>query len=304
MLRANILILDRDLASVIKEIGSLGIMHLVDHASVPGLADMGWTPGQELEILSRYQSSKRQLDEIFTQTEIAKETKYTHAKYDVNPLKDIDDLETRIGDLYAQIRAINEQIFTLRDKLAFEEDNLRRAKNIAVMNADVAFMRSLENMRMIVGYVPVKQLPFLKEAVTTKFTVHIPLEQRADRQKAVFFCLPGDSEQLENQLKTLGFDPIPLPEDCSGIPEEAIKELEGKIEEINVSIAESENRLRGFGWTYRGELLRIRDHLTTNLDILKSVKSMGLSEHTALITGWIPKDSLEKLAAAFEDDAW
>ena len=158
-------------------------------------------------------------------------------------------------------------------------------------------MRSLENMHMTVGYLPTKQLPHLEETVTTKFTVHIPLEQRGDRQKAVFFCLPGDSEQLENQLKTLGFDPIPLPEDCSGIPEEAIKELEGKIEEINVSIAENENKLRGFGWTYRGELLRIRDHLTTNLDILKSVKSMGLSEHTALITGWIPKDSLEKLAA-------
>ncbi len=298
MLRANILILDRDLASVIKEIGSLGIMHLVDHSSVPGIADMGWTPGQELEILSRYQSSKRQLDEIFTQTEISKESRYTRAKYDVNPLKDIDDLETRIGDLYTQVRAINEQIFTLRDKLAFEEDNLRRARNIAGMKADIAFMRSLENMRMTVGYLPTKQLPHLEETVTTKFTVHIPLEQRGDRQKAVFFCLPGDSEQLENQLKTLGFDPIPLPEDCSGVPEEATKELEGKIEEINVSIAENENKLRGFGWTYRGELLRIRDHLTTNLDILKSVKSMGLSEHTALITGWIPKDSLEQLAAA------
>jgi V/A-type H+/Na+-transporting ATPase subunit I len=295
MLRANILILDRDLASVIKEIGSLGIMHLVDHASIPGVAEMGWTPGQELEILSRYQSAKRQLDEIFTQTEISKENRYSRAKYDVNPLKDIDNLESRIGEIYTQIRTINEQVFTLRDRLAFEEDNLRRARNIMGMKADVGFMRSLENMRITIGYLPIKQLPYLEETVTTKFTVYIPLEQRGDRQKSVFFCLPGDSDQLENQLKTLGFEPTPLPEDCSGIPEDAIKELAGKIEEINASIAENENKLRGFGWTYRGELLRIRDHLTTNLDILKSVKSMGLSEHTALITGWIPKNSLDQL---------
>jgi V/A-type H+-transporting ATPase subunit I len=295
MLRANILILDRDLAMVIKEIGSLGIMHLVDHGSIPGIANMGWTPGQELEILSRYQSAKRQLDEIFTQTDISKESPYAPAKYDVNPLKDIDDLETRVSDFYGQVRVINEQIFTLRDRLAFEEDNLKRAKNILGIQADVAFMRSLENMSITIGYLPVKQIPGLKDTVTTKFTVHIPLEQRGDRQKSIFFCLPADSEQLENQLKSVGFEPILLPEDCSGIPEDAIKELEGKIEEINVSIAENENKLRGFGWTFRGELLRIRDHLTVNLDILKSVKSMGLSEHTALITGWVPKDSLEKL---------
>jgi V/A-type H+/Na+-transporting ATPase subunit I len=295
MLRTNILILDRDLAKVIKEIGSLGIMHLVDHASVPGIAEMGWTPGQELEILSRYQSAKRQLDEIFTQTEISKESRYAPAKYDVNPLKDIDDLEARIGEFYTQVRTINEQVFTLRDRLAFEEDNLKRAKNITGMKADVAFMRSLENMRITIGYIPIKQIPYLEETVTTRFTVYIPLEQRGDRQKSVFFCLPGDSEQLENQLKILGFEPTPLPEDCSGTPEAAIKELEEKIEEINTAIAENENKLRGFGWTYRGELLRIRDHLTINLDILKSVKSMGLSEHTALITGWVPKESLEKL---------
>jgi len=301
MLRASILILDRDLATVIKEIGSLGIMHLVDHASIQGIADMGWTPGQELEILSRYQSAKRQLDEIFIQAEISKESLYTPAKYEVNPLKDIDDLESRIGEFYAQVRAINEQVFILRDKLTFEEDNLRRARNMVGMKADVAFMRSLENMHITIGYLPVKQLSYLEETVTTKFTVYIPLEQRGDRQKAVFFCLPGDSEQLENELKTIGFEPIPLPEDCSGVPEEAINELETKIEEINVSITENENKLRGFGWTYRGELLRIRDHLTVNLDILKSVKSMGLSEHTALITGWVPKESIERLTATLRN---
>ncbi len=295
MLRASILILDRDLAKVIKEIGSLGIIHLVDYGSIPGIAEMGWTPGQELEILTRYQSSKRQLDEIFTQTEISKESPYAPAKYDVNPLKDIDDLETRIGEFYNQIRSVNEQIFTLRDRLAFEEDNLKRARNILGMKADVAFMRSLENLHIAIGYLPVKQIPSLEGTVTTKFTVYLPLEQRGDRQKSVFFCLPGDAEQLENQLKGIGFDPIPLPEDCSGIPEDAIAELAGKIEEINVSIAENENKLRGFGWTYRGELLRIRDHLTINLDILKSVRLMGLSEHTALINGWIPKNSLQKL---------
>jgi V/A-type H+-transporting ATPase subunit I len=301
MLRASILILDRDLTKVIKEIGSLGIMHLVDYGSIPGISDMGWTPGQELEILTRYQSAKRQLDEIFTQTEIAKESPYKPAKYDVNPLKDIDELEGRISDFYNQIRVINEQIFTLRDRLAFEEDNLKRARSILGVRADVAFMRSLENLHIFIGYLPVKQVPTLEDTITTKFTVYLPLEQRGDRQKSILFCLPGDSEQLENELKGIGFDPIPLPEDCAGIPEEAIKELEAKIEEINVSIAENENKLRGFGWTYRGELLRMRDHLTINLDILKSVKSMGLSEHTALINGWVPKSSLEPLTETLRE---
>ena len=49
MMRATILILDKDLASVTKEIGRLGIMHLVEVGSTPGLSDMGWTPGQERE---------------------------------------------------------------------------------------------------------------------------------------------------------------------------------------------------------------------------------------------------------------
>jgi V/A-type H+-transporting ATPase subunit I len=301
MLRATVLILDRDLATVIKEIGRLGIMHLVDHGSIPGIADMGWTPGQELEILSRYHSAKRQLDEILVQAEISQESPYNPAKYDVNPLKDIDELETRIGEFHNQVREVNEQIFALRDKLTFEEDNLKRARSLVGMKADVAFMRSLENLHISIGRLPLKQISTLDETVTTKFTTSIPIGQRGDRQTTVFFCLPGDGEQLDNQLRAIGFDPLPLPEDCLGVPEEAIKEIEGKIGELNVSIAENENKLRGFGWTYRAELLRIRDHLIINMDILKAVKSMGLSEHTALITGWIPKEGVQKLSETLQN---
>lgn len=301
MTRVSILILDRDLAKATKEIGRLGIMHLVELANTPGLSDIGWTPGQELDILSRYQSSKRQLDEIFVQTEISGGGAYTPAKLEVNPLKDIDELEATIGDFHNQVRSVNEQIFTLRDRLAFEEDNLRRAQNLVGIRSDVALMRNLENLHIAVGYLPERVLPGFEQAITTKFTVHIPLERRGGWQKSAFVCMPNEADQLDAQLKSIAFEQLLLPEDCSGVPEEAIEELTAKIEEIKVHIAENENKLRGLGWTYRGELLRIRDHLTTNLDILKAVKSMGLSEHTALITGWVPKNGIDKLERTLRD---
>ncbi len=295
MTRVSVLILDRDLAKVTNDIGRLGIMHLIDLGSAPGLADIGWTPGQELDILARYQTAKRQLDEIFVQTEISRSGPYSPAKFEVDPLKDIDHLETRIGEFYNQVRSINEQVFTLRDRLAFEEDNLKRATSLVGIDSDVALMRTLENLHVSVGYLPVKYLSKIGEIITTPYTVYISLEQRGERQKAAFACLPGDAQQLESQLKTIGFEQLLLPEDCTGTPEEAIGQINAKIDEIKVNIAENENKLRGFGWTYRGELLRVRDHLTTNLDILKAVKSMGLSERTALITGWVPGNGVDKL---------
>jgi V/A-type H+-transporting ATPase subunit I len=301
MTRVSILILDRDLAKATREIGRLGVMHLVEFANTPGLPDTGWTPGQELDILARYQSSKRQLDEIFVQTEISGAAAYTPEKFEVNPLKDIDELEAKIGDFYNQIRVVNEQIFTLRDKLSFEEDNLRRAQNLVGIASNVALMRSLENLHIAIGYLPEKVTSRVDELIKTKFTVHFPLERRGDKQKSAFVCLPTEAEALDQELKSIGFDPLAIPEDCSGTPAEAIEEINGKITEIKAQISENENKLRGFGWTYRGELLRIRDRLTTNLDILKAVKSMGLSEHTALITGWVPKNGVERLEATLKE---
>ena len=101
MMRVNVLILDKDLAVVTKEIGSLGLMHLVEVGETPGLKDMGWTPGEELGVVSRYQSAKRQLDDIFNQTQIKDDGPYVPIQLSVDPLKDIDDLEEKIDEYYS-----------------------------------------------------------------------------------------------------------------------------------------------------------------------------------------------------------
>ncbi|MCI0482937.1 MAG: hypothetical protein L0213_15270, partial [Candidatus Dadabacteria bacterium] len=284
-----------------KEIGRLGILHLAELGNTPGLSDLGWTLGQELEILNRYQSAKRQLDEIFVNTEISKESQHTPWRFEANPLTDIDDIEKRIDEYHDLTTKINDEIFALRDKLAIEEDNLRRAQNLRGIHTDVAFLRSLENVHVSVGYIPRRNVVRLEEVVTVKFAVHIPLEPIKGKDRSAFCCLPAQAEELSLQLKSIGFEPIPLPDDCSGIPEEAINEIERKIDGIAVQIKEGENKLRGFGWTYRGELLRLLDHLATNLDILKSVKSMGLSEHTALITGWVPREKVTVLEKSLRE---
>ena len=295
MMRANILILDKDLASVTKEIGRLGIMHLVEVGGTPGLSEMGWTPGQELEVVTRYQTAKRQLDEIFENAGITEEAPAIPGTYDVNPLDDIDELEGTIQHYHSQIRTVNEEIFTLRDRLNVEEDNLRRLDNLTPTNADVALMREMSMLHMSYGHLPYKHIRYLEDSITTKFTTFIPIQTRGDRELSAFFCLPEDADALEEELKQMHFEFLPLPQDCSGTPDEARQQIEDRINELKMKIGEGENKLRGFGWTYRNELLRVKEHLTTNLDILVSVKSMGISESTALITGWVPAKSADDL---------
>lgn len=295
MLRANILILDRDLAVVTKEIGRLGIMHLEEVGKTPGLSEMGWTPGEELEVVSRYQSAKRQLDEIIEDTEISEDASFVHGEFDVDPLKDIEILEEKIEDYYGQIKGISDKILTLRDNLVAEEDNLKKAKNMIGINADVAKLRSLTALHMSLGYFPLKISKNPEEFITTQYTSYIRLGTRGDRELAAVFCLMEDADKLDVEIKRLGFEPMPLPQHCGGLPEEAIGEIEERIEHIKIRITENENKLRGFGWTERGEILKTKLHLETNLDILKAVKSMGISESTALITGWIAAGEVDRL---------
>jgi len=211
MMRANILILDKDLASVTKEIGRLGIMHLVEVGSTPGLSEMGWTPGQELEVVTRYQTAKRQLDEIFEHAEIAEEVPAIPGAYDINPLDDIDELEGKIQAYHSQVRTINEEIFSLRDRLNVEEDNLRRLDNLTPTNADVSRMRDISMLHMFYGHLPYKHIRFLEETITTKFTAFIPIQTRGDRELSAFFCLPEDIESLEEELKKMHFEFLSLP---------------------------------------------------------------------------------------------
>ncbi len=301
MIRANILILDRDLAVVTKEIGRLGIMHLEEVGQTPGLLDMGWTPGEELEVVSRYQNAKRLLDEIIEDTEIPEDTPIVPDNFDVNPLKDIDALEEKIEGYHNRIKPIGDEVLSLRDMLVSEEDNLKRAKNMIGINADLERIRSLKTLHMSMGYFPLKVSRQLEEYITTQYTSYIRLDTRGDRELGALFCLVEDADKLEGEMKKVGFEPMPLPHDCSGSPEEAIKEIEARIENIKIRITESENKLRGFGWTERGEILNTKEHLETNLDILKAVKSMGISESTALITGWVPANKVDKLEETLKD---
>lgn len=301
MMRVNVLILDKDLAVATKEIGSLGLMHLVEVGETPGLKDMGWTPGEELGVVNRYQSAKRQLDEIFNQTQIRDEGPYVPVQFDVDPLKDIDDLEGNIDKYYEKIKGINEEIFKLRDRLAYEQDNLKKAEKLMGAHADVARMRDIKVLKMFLGYLSLKSFKNIEEKITTKFTTVIPVETSGGGELVALFCLPEDAETLEDQLKSVGFESVSVPEECSGPPEDAMREIEEKIENIRMNISEEENKLRGFGWTNKGELMRIREHLVTNLDILTSVKSMGLSERTALISGWVPEKGVEKLRSKLKE---
>ncbi len=300
-MRVNVLILDKDLAVATKEIGSLGLIHLVEVGETPGLKDMGWTPSEELGVVSRYQSAKRQLDEIFNQTQIRDEGPYVPVQFDVDPLKDIDDLEEKIDGYHEKIRVINENIFKLRDKLAYEQDNLNKAEKLIGAHADVAQMREIKTLKMFLGYLSLKSFRNIEEKITTKFTTIIPVETRGAGELVALFCLPEDAELLEDQLKSIGFESVSVPEECSGPPEDAMHEIDERIENISMNINEEVNKLRGFGWTNKGELMRIREHLVTNLDILTSVKSMGLSESTALISGWVPEKGVENLRSKLKE---
>ena len=301
MMRANILILDRDLAVVTKELGRMGFLHLLEVGKTPGLSDRGWTPGKELEVVSRYQVAKRLLDEVIEDTGISQEDSYTSIQFKVDPLKDIDELENKIEDLHNQIKTTNEELFSLRDRLTYEEDNLKKARNMIGVNADLAQMRSLLALHISFGNISNMSIRDIEDYITTKNTTLVPIGIKGDKGVMAFFCLPEDADALGSQLKSIGFEPIPFPEDCSGTPENAIREIEARIEDIKVSITEHEERLKGFGWTYRSELLRIKEHVTTNLDILMAVKSMGLSESTALISGWIPREGVAKLEKTLKD---
>lgn len=105
-------------------------------------------------------------------------------------------------------------------------------------------------------------------------------------------CLKRDSEQLEEALRAVGFarPSQTIPE----IPAQYVTELQAQIEKLNNEIENTVNKLKVYEGS-RENLKVLSDYFRIRAQKYEVLGQLVQSEKTFIVTGYVPKRSVEKL---------
>jgi V/A-type H+-transporting ATPase subunit I len=126
---------------------------------------------------------------------------------------------------------------------------------------------------------------------------HVFLTLRSDpSQPVVWLAGPkSNADILERAARSAYLDPLNLPTDYQGTPEEIIKSLRNTIESTQRRIDELQESLNRLGKEYQDQLRDLLWQAHTSRVLSDAIVRYGQLKHTYVVTGWVPRDSLEEL---------
>jgi V/A-type H+-transporting ATPase subunit I len=126
---------------------------------------------------------------------------------------------------------------------------------------------------------------------------------REDAQKPIVWILGSktNSDVLERAAKSAYLNPLSLPDEFSGTPEQITGMLRQEIESTKQKIAALEAELAKLGGSYKNELQKLLWDVHISRIMADAIVRFGQLRHTYVVVGWVPTTNLESLAAKLKE---
>jgi len=227
---------------------------------------------------------------------------------DIDPLTQAPTEPVRPGDeldlMEAQLVLAETRVASWR---ARAERNRRELESLALTRSQLELLEplrvpvealgELRQHHVVVGTMPAENLTRVAEALFTVSFVIAPVQVRAGRALVVAASTRQDAAILDRALRSAFFEPIPLPADAHGHPEEALAALERRAELARASESElSAERVRLAG-ALRDTLVPLEARLRAASIVAEAIRRFPGRGEVYLIAGWVPERKVEALGS-------
>ena len=230
---------------------------------------------------------------------------------DISPLdpealrKKLDELDDEMAKKREQQRSLREEERNLHREL--DQVRLQRAhvEMLGPLKIDIGSMQALKRFCVMTGTLPRDNLEPLERSL--KGIPHTLIPYRGDRHRLqlVVVCLPQQLPELTKILESALFRRIEIQKGLHGDPQEALKELSRREDELSKklrAVKEREEKLESWREKRRAEL---RDFLVINAATITAFGYGGQTEKVSLAIGWVPKREIKTLRKLIsQHDAW
>ncbi|MBL8062576.1 MAG: hypothetical protein JNK32_06130 [Anaerolineales bacterium] len=295
MSEVELIVPSKDLVAVAKVLSGRGVFHQVD-SSYLGLESLG--PSTWQEKAGSLSAMERRVQAIMQSLSLPEEYP---VKAEVGSMVDLDALRPSVDRIDDEVKGVSDQLSAENKRLELLESQLRQIEPIADVKVEVGALRKSSFMHSILGVIPSANISRLKTSLLR--VPHVFFTLREDPQKPVVWILgsKSNSDVLERAAKSAYLNPLSLPEEFSGTPEQITELLKKEIEVSKKKIAELGANLVGLASTYKNDLQNMLWDVHISRVMADAIVRFGQLRHTYVVVGWVPTSELETLTTRLKE---
>ncbi len=195
---------------------------------------------------------------------------------------EIKEVESRIGDLIADIDRINVAIETL--------------ELLSNLDLDVHYMRSTRLLEITVGLVERQKFePMVEELKqATNDAVVATVRELEDRILTIVAVLKKDFEKVNPILAKYSFEKIDIPEG-EGTPTEVLEDYKRQLAEKKEELKKAEEDASKLADKYYDDIIFYKELMENERDKGNIMGMLLKTRSTFIMTGWGPKEYLDEV---------
>jgi len=298
MTEVELIIPSKDLVAVTKVLSGRGVFHQVDSAYL-GLESLG--PSTWQDKAANYSTLERRIQSIMQTLGLAEEQKGS-TEFDIVDIESVRPAVDRIED---DVKGVGDQLGVEKKRLESLEAQLKQLEPIAHLNFEVGSLRKSDHVHSILGVM--KADTKVIERLDSIRVPHVLFELKRDAKDAVVWLLgsKNNSDELERAAKSAFLNPLTLPEEFSGTPQQVVEKTRKAIEESKQKIFEFESQLGKLGGVHKVELQKLWWDAHVSRLMADAIARFGQLRHTYVVVGWVPAADMplltEKLKQASKE---
>lgn len=295
MSEVELIVPAKDLVAVTKALSGYGVFHQVDSANL-GLENLG--PNTWQEKAGAYATQERRIQSILQTVNLPEEYPDKPA---IETMADLDEIRLVVDRIEDEVKGVNDQLSGAKKRLELLESQLRQLEPIADVNVEVGALKKSSFMYSILGIVPSANISRLRTSLLR--VPHVFFILREDAQKPVVWILGprSNSDVLERAAKSAYLNPLSLPDEFGGTPEQITAMLQREIEVVKQKIAGLEADLARLGASHKMELQDLLWDVHISRVMADAIIHFGQLRHTYVVVGWVPTADLENLTSRLKE---
>ncbi|HNB35061.1 MAG TPA: V-type ATPase 116kDa subunit family protein [Anaerolineales bacterium] len=295
MSEVELIVPAKDLVAVTKALSGYGVFHQVDSANL-GLESLG--PNTWQEKAGAYAALERRTQSILQTVGLPEEYPNRPA---IDTMVDMDAVRSVVDRIEDEVKGVSEQLSGERKRLELLESQLRQLEPIADVNVEVGALNKSAFMYSILGIVPAANISRLRTSLLR--VPHVFFVLREDAQKPVVWILGprSNSDILERAAKSAYLNPLSLPDEFTGTPEQISGMLKQEIEAVKEKISSLEADLTRLGVSHKSELQNLLWDVHISRIMADAIIHYGQLRHTYVVVGWVPTADLNNLTTRLKE---
>lgn len=291
MTEVELIIPAKDLMPVAKALSGRGVFHQLDSTYL-GIENAG--PSTWQEKAGSYSSLERRVQGILQTLGLAEEYP---ANASVDSMIELEAAQQSVNRIETDVKSYGDRLLNERKRLELLESQLRQLEPISHINYEVGALRNSAFMHSILGVVESDKLGRLETSLSR--IPHVLFTLKEDPKKPIVWLLgPRNvSDNLDRAAKSAFLNPLSLPEDLNGTPEQITASLKEDIDSARRNISQLEESLSSLAEKYRDELKNLLWEVHIGRVMSDSIVRFGQLRHTYVVIGWTPTSELDGLTA-------